>query len=213
MQKLLLLHDRRPCRRSAVGRRAGAKGVALTGKVTSAQEADDGRRAGQRQDATARPSPPRWSPTTRAIYSFPADSPGAGPLHDHDPRRRLQARRPEGSRRHGRAAATADLKLAKTNDTRQPALQRRMAHQRAGHGQGQGDADQLRRLPHLAAHLQSTHDADEFLQVFKRMGTYSPGSTPTHPQPLLPGGHNSRPLADAGARCSRKSPSISRAST
>ena len=25
----------------------------------------------------------------------------------------------------------------------------------------------------------STHDADEFLQIFKRMGTYSPGSTPT----------------------------------
>jgi streptogramin lyase len=33
----------------------------------------------------------------------------------------------------------------------------------------------------------STHDADEFKQVFKRMGGYSPGSTPTHPQPLLPG--------------------------
>ncbi len=33
----------------------------------------------------------------------------------------------------------------------------------------------------------STHDADEFKQVFTRMGTYSPGSTPLHPQPLLPG--------------------------
>jgi virginiamycin B lyase len=33
----------------------------------------------------------------------------------------------------------------------------------------------------------STHDADEFKQVFQRMGTYSPGSTPMHPQPLLPG--------------------------
>jgi virginiamycin B lyase len=33
----------------------------------------------------------------------------------------------------------------------------------------------------------STHDAEEFKQLFKRMGSYSPGSTPMHPQPLLPG--------------------------
>jgi virginiamycin B lyase len=33
----------------------------------------------------------------------------------------------------------------------------------------------------------STHDPEEFKQLFKRMGSYSPGSTPTHPQPLLPG--------------------------
>jgi streptogramin lyase len=39
----------------------------------------------------------------------------------------------------------------------------------------------------------STHDADEFLAVFKRMGTYSPGSTPVHPQPLLPGPRGERP--------------------
>src|ERR1700694_2471447 len=31
----------------------------------------------------------------------------------------------------------------------------------------------------------STHDAEEFKQIFKRMGGYSPGSTPLHPQPLL----------------------------
>ena len=42
----------------------------------------------------------------------------------------------------------------------------------------------------------STHDADEFMQIFKRMGTYSPGSTPTHPQPLLPGPRGERaPIA------------------
>jgi streptogramin lyase len=42
----------------------------------------------------------------------------------------------------------------------------------------------------------STHDADEFMQLFKRMGTYSPGSTPTHPQPLLPGPRGERaPIA------------------
>jgi hypothetical protein len=33
----------------------------------------------------------------------------------------------------------------------------------------------------------SPHDAEEFKQVFQRMGAYSPGSTSTHLQPLLPG--------------------------
>ena len=32
--------------------------------------------------------------------------------------------------------------------------------------------------------VRSTHDADEFMQVFKRMGHYYPGSTPLKPQPL-----------------------------
>jgi virginiamycin B lyase len=38
----------------------------------------------------------------------------------------------------------------------------------------------------------STHDAEEFKQIFQRMGGYSPGSTPTHPQPLLPGPRGDR---------------------
>jgi hypothetical protein len=33
--------------------------------------------------------------------------------------------------------------------------------------------------------IRSTHDAGEFLQVFKRMGGYYPGSTPLHPQRLV----------------------------
>jgi virginiamycin B lyase len=38
----------------------------------------------------------------------------------------------------------------------------------------------------------STHDAEEFKQIFKRMGSYSPGSTPTRPQSLLPGPRGDR---------------------
>jgi len=38
----------------------------------------------------------------------------------------------------------------------------------------------------------SMHDATEFKQIFQRMGTYSPGSTPPHPQPLLPGPRGDR---------------------
>lgn len=39
----------------------------------------------------------------------------------------------------------------------------------------------------------STHTPEEFMQVFKRMGTYSPGSVPTKPQLLLPGKRGERP--------------------
>lgn len=62
-----------------------------------------------------------------------------------------------------------------------------MADERAGAGRSQGQHDQLRRLPRLQRVFASTHDAGELKQIFQRMGTYSPGSTPTHPQPLLPG--------------------------
>ena len=43
----------------------------------------------------------------------------------------------------------------------------------------------------------ASHTPEEFEQVFKRMGTYSPGSTPTHPQPLLPGPRGVRPRVPA----------------
>ncbi|MBV9970654.1 MAG: carboxypeptidase regulatory-like domain-containing protein, partial [Xanthobacteraceae bacterium] len=33
--------------------------------------------------------------------------------------------------------------------------------------------------------VRSVHDPEEFLQIFKRMGSYYPGSTPTKPQPLV----------------------------
>jgi virginiamycin B lyase len=38
----------------------------------------------------------------------------------------------------------------------------------------------------------SSHDAEEFKQIFQRMGGYSPGSTPAHPQRLLPGPRGDR---------------------
>jgi virginiamycin B lyase len=45
--------------------------------------------------------------------------------------------------------------------------------------------------------LTSSHTAEEYQQVFKRMGLYSPGSTPTRPQPLLPGPRGERPPVGA----------------
>jgi len=47
--------------------------------------------------------------------------------------------------------------------------------------------------------LTATHSADEYEQVFLRMSRYSPGSTPTHPQPLLPGPRGERPAVTGAA--------------
>src|SRR5262245_64549833 len=45
----------------------------------------------------------------------------------------------------------------------------------------------------------STHDPDAFQQVFRRMAQYSPGSSPTHPQPLLPISRGERPVVTGAA--------------
>jgi streptogramin lyase len=43
----------------------------------------------------------------------------------------------------------------------------------------------------------SSHTPEEYEAVFKRMGTYSPGSMPSRPQPLLPGPRGERPAVSA----------------
>src|SRR5262249_19521687 len=57
----------------------------------------------------------------------------------------------------------------------------------------------------------STHDADEFVQVFDRMTGYYPGSTPQYPQRLI--GHARRNLGAAATprRCSPGSPAVTSA--
>jgi virginiamycin B lyase len=47
--------------------------------------------------------------------------------------------------------------------------------------------------------LTAAHDAAEYQQVFLRMARYSPGSQPTHPQPLLPGPRGERPAVTGDA--------------
>jgi len=67
-----------------------------------------------------------------------------------------------------------------------------MADQRARPRQPQGQHGELRGCHTLQRVFTSTHDAEEFKQIFKRMGTYSPGSMPTNPQVLLPGPRGDR---------------------
>ena len=58
-------------------------------------------------------------------------------------------------------------------------------HQHARQRRSEAIPARMQQLPHLERIVRSTHDADEFMQVFQRMGGYYPGSTPLKPQRLV----------------------------
>jgi streptogramin lyase len=109
-------------------------------------------------------------------------------------------------------AATTDLKLHKTNRLYTQLTNAEWMASAPG-------TDQQRQFIsncvgcHTAQRIfQSTHDANEFQQVFARMANYSPGSVPSHPQPTVGGaqrGYGSpeqlQPIADwlAGVNLSK----------
>jgi virginiamycin B lyase len=164
-------------------------GVALTGKVTSTQEPT---MEGVLVSAKLDGSNITTTVVTNAqgVYSFPADrlAPGHYTL----------SIRAIGYKLDGPKAAdvtanttTADITLDKTN-----ALANQMSNGEWLNSLPGDDKTRAALTNCVSCHtlqriVQSTHNADEFMQVFHRMGTYSPGSTPIHPQPLLPGGNNS----------------------
>ncbi len=165
-------------------------GAALTGKVTSEQEPTmEGVLVSAKLDGS--------NVTTtvvtndQGVYSFPAGklTPGHYTISIRAVGYKLDG--PKAVDVSGSAATTSDIKLAKTN-----ALANQMSNGEWLNSMPGDDRLKVALGNCVGCHtlqriVQSTHDADEFMQIFKRMGTYSPGSTPTHPQPLLPGGNNS----------------------
>jgi virginiamycin B lyase len=164
--------------------------VALTGKVTSTQEPTmegvlvSAKRDGGNITTTV-------VTNAQGVYSFPADklSPGHYTLSTRAVGYKLDG--PSSADVTAGGATTADLTLAKTN-----ALANQLSNGEWLNSLPGDDATKAELTNCVGCHtlqrvMQSTHDAAEFVQVFHRMGTYSPGSTPTHPQPLLPGGNNS----------------------
>ncbi len=84
----------------------------------------------------------------------------------------------------GGTAAAADIALEKVTDLHQLADQLSNGdwlNSMPGNGFGCADCHTLQRI------VNSTHTADEWMKVIPRMATYSNGSTPEFPQPLLPG--------------------------
>ena len=165
-------------------------GVALTGKVTSEQEPT---MEGVLVSAKLDGSNVTTTVVTNAqgVYSFPADklAPGHYAIAIRAIGYKLDG--PKAIDVSANAATTADIKLNKTN-----ALANQMSNGEWLQSLPGDDKIKAALTNCVGCHtvqriVQSTHDAAEFMQLFKRMGTYSPGSTPTHPQPLLPGGNNS----------------------
>jgi virginiamycin B lyase len=171
---------------------AQAQGAAaLTGQVTSAEEgAMEGVLVSARKDGG------NISITVvsdqKGEYSFPA-----GRL---DPGHYTIAIRAGGYDLDGPkavdvagAGSKADIKLVKTKNLASQLTNAEWILSAPGPENVKGNLINCVECHTVQRIFASTHDAAELKQIFRRMGTYSPGSTPTHPQPLLPGPRGERP--------------------
>jgi streptogramin lyase len=164
---------------------------ALTGQVTSAEEGPmEGVLVSAKKDGTTITI--SVVSDQKGEYSFPADRLDAG---HYTIAIRAGGYNLDGSKAVDIAGggAKADIKLVKT---RNPVNQLTNAEWLLSAPGPESVKTQL--INCVECHtvqriFASTHDAAEFKQIFRRMGTYSPGSTPTHPQPLLPGPRGERP--------------------
>jgi virginiamycin B lyase len=165
-------------------------GTALTGKVTSAQEpVMEGVLVSAKLDGSTITT--TVVSNAQGVYSFPAEklAPGHYTISTRAIGYKLDG--PKAADVAAGGASTADLTLAKTNSLINQLSNGEWLSSLPGDDRIKAALTNCVGCHTLQRIVQSTHDADEFMQVFKRMGTYSPGSTPIHPQPLLPGGNNS----------------------
>jgi streptogramin lyase len=97
------------------------------------------------------------------------------------------------------AGATADLTLSKTKNLAAQLSNGEWLMSLPGADKQKAFLTQCVGCHTLHRVVSSTHDAAEFEQLFLRMSRYSPGSTPLHPQPLLPGPRGERPAVSGAA--------------
>jgi virginiamycin B lyase len=164
--------------------------AAMTGRVTSAEE---GPMEGVLVSAKKQGSSITVTVVTDAKgqYSFPADRLDAG-------RYALAIRAAgydlDGPKQVDVAAggATADIKLVKTKNLANQLSNAEWLISAPGPDNLKANMTNCVSCHTLQRVFASAHDAEEFKQIFKRMGTYAPGSTPVHPQKLLPGPRGDR---------------------
>jgi virginiamycin B lyase len=163
---------------------------ALTGQVTSA---DEGPMEGVLVSAKRQGSTIAVTVVTNAKgeYSFPADRLDAG--------RYAIAIRAAGYNLDGpmavdiaERAARADIKLVKTKNLANQLSNAEWLISAPGPDNLKANMTNCVSCHTLQRVFASAHDAAEFKQIFGRMGTYAPGSTPPHPQKLLPGPRGDR---------------------
>jgi virginiamycin B lyase len=165
--------------------------AALTGQVTSAEEGPmegvlvSAKREGTNITVTV-------VSDQKGEYGFPADRLGPGHY--------TIAIRAGGYNLDGPktvdiagAGAKADIKLVKTRNLASQLTNAEWMLSAPGPDNVKGNLINCVECHTVQRIFASTHDAAEFKQIFRRMGTYSPGSTPSHPQPLLPGPRGERP--------------------
>src|SRR5258708_849512 len=163
---------------------------ALAGQVTSAEE---GPMEGVLVSARKQSSTITVTVVTDAEgqYSFPADR--------LDPGHYAIAIRAVGYNLDGPTAvdiagggAKADIKLAKTKNLANQLSNAEWLISAPGPDNLKANMTNCVSCHTLQRIFASAHDAEEFKQIFGRMGTYAPGSTPVHPQTLLPGPRGDR---------------------
>ena len=165
---------------------AQAQAVALQGTVSSAEE---GAMEGVLVSATKSGATVTVTVVSddKGHYSFPAArlAPGQYDLAiravgyevDGFPSAKVSAGQP----------ATADLKLNKTKRLFEQLTNAEWMASAPGTDQQRQFLSNCVGCHTVQRIFQSTHDANEWQQVFARMATYSPGSVPSHPQPTVGG--------------------------
>src|SRR5437660_4524111 len=171
---------------ASTGLTTGALAEGLTGQVTSAEEgAMEGVLVSAKKDGST--ITVTVVTNEKGEYSFPADRLGAGhyAITIRAAGYQLDAAKAVDVTA---SSAKADLKLVKVKNL-VPTLSNAEwlmsvpgSHTNKGLMAGCVSCHTLQRI------FTSSHDAEEFKGIFRRMGGYSPGSAPTHHiQPLLPG--------------------------
>jgi virginiamycin B lyase len=169
--------------------------AALTGTVSSAEE---GNMEGVLVTAKKEGSTVAITVVTddKGNYAFPADklSPGKYKITMRAVGYTLPAT--EATVAAGQAAK-ADLKLGKARNIVSQLSNAEFLHSAPGSDRQKEFLIQCVGCHTLQRVFTSQHTPEEYEAVFKRMGTYSPGSTPARPQPLLPGPRGERPAVSA----------------
>ena len=171
---LVLPPPRRPQRKAP---------AALSGEVSSAKEgAMEGVVVSARKDGSTVTS--RWSATTRAASRFPASrlDPGHYAIASA-PRATISLARRTSRLRPGRNTRSA-VTLKPTQNLSAQLTNAEWLMSMPGTDDQKQFLLECNSCHTLERIVKSTHDADEFMQVFERMAGYYPGSTPLQPQRL-----------------------------
>ena len=171
--------------------------AALTGIVSSSEEgAMEGVLVSAKKDGSAITT--TVVTDSQGRYSFPAErvAPGKYTISIRAIGYKLDG--PKSIEVPGRR--DADLKLSKVKSLVPQLSNGEWLHSLPGCRPAEGLPDHVRGLPHAAARVDlAAMMRPRYPTVFLRMASYSPGSTPTHPQPLLPGPRGERPVVTGDA--------------